>query len=424
VAHPAPAGADDGGAFSAIASASSFRVTFGSPGRFAVDNYVDAGAPVAQAVVNGLGASTAFASAPFPGETVVAGSGTFAGVTGLPNPGNYPFYVATSYPSKTDNSAGVVGYDLKAHSDESSSTATASQGGWSGDNAVLAGRATGTAARDDAGAVKAQSQSDTRAVAIGDVLRIANATATASVSRAPGAEATRTAGFAATGVSIAGQAVGLGEKGFTLAGTDVPLPDSSPLRKALSERGISVTYLHRTDTPEGVVSPGLMITQTGSPPDGGPATVFQVVLGQAVAYVTNSAVAGVPASSTASGSSTDTAPDQVPATVQAPAPAASTAAGEPPASTPSSGTGFTTGPGALSPDPASSPAVGQAGPDVSPVGSVALAPTPSHATAMPASIGRRLHAGSVTGPYLLLVVGALAATVVSMLLRRKAVRSA
>src|SRR5882724_8842254 len=139
------AGADDSGAFSAVASASSFRVLFGSPGRFAVDYYVDGGAPVAQAVVNGLGTSTAFASAPYPGETVVAGSGTFAGVTGLPNPGNYPFYVGTSFPSKTDNNAGVVGYDLKAHSEESSSTATASSGGSAGENALLAGRALSTA---------------------------------------------------------------------------------------------------------------------------------------------------------------------------------------------------------------------------------------------------------------------------------------
>ncbi|MGH9005902.1 MAG: hypothetical protein ACRDYV_22475, partial [Acidimicrobiia bacterium] len=138
LAGPKTAGADDTGAFSAIASASSFRAQFGSPGRFAVDYYVDAGSPVAQAVVNGLGTSTAFASAPYPGETMVAGSGTFAGVTGLPNPGNYPFYVATSYPSKTDNSAGVVGYDLKAHSGETSSTATATSGGSGGENAVLA----------------------------------------------------------------------------------------------------------------------------------------------------------------------------------------------------------------------------------------------------------------------------------------------
>jgi len=58
-------------------------------------------------------------------------------------------------------------------------------------------------------------------------------------------------------------------------------------------------------------------------------------------------------------------------------------------------------------------------------GTVALGTgrVPPRALATPASIGRRIHSGSVTGPYLLLVVGALAATAVSTLLRRKAVQS-
>lgn len=420
VAGPQTAGADDSGAFSAIASASSFRVRFGSPGRFAVDYYVDAASPVSQAVVNGLGVSSAFASAPYPGETVVAGPGTFAGVTGLPNPGNYPFFVATSYPSKTDNSAGVAGYGLKAHSEEASSNATADSGGWAGDNALLAGRATSTASREDSGAVKATSQSDTRAITIGDVLRIANATATASVVRAPGSESVRTADFSATGVSIAGQAVGLSEKGFTVAGTNVPLPDSSPLRAALSERGISVTYLNRIETPDGVTSPGLMISQTGTPPDGGPATVFQVVLGQAVAYVTNSAVGGLPApsadSATTSGEPVALAPVPNPAPTAAfdltPVAPPSTAA-----SLASDSTSMETG---------LPPAAAEAAPAASDSSSGTLAldttPAPSRALAAPASIGRH-YSGSVSGSYLILVVGALAAAALSTLLRRKAVQS-
>lgn len=419
---PASAGADDSGAFSAVASASSFRTLFGSPGRFAVDYYVDGGSPVAQAVVNGLGTSTAFAAAPFPGETFIAGPGLVAGVTGLPNPGNYPFYVTTSYPSQPDSKAANPGYDLKAHSEDSSSTATASHGGASGDNAVLNGVATSSASRDESGAVKADSRSDTKAVSIGDVLKVGNATATASVVRAPGADPVRTAGFAATGVSIAGQAVGLSERGFTLAGTNTPLPDSSPLRKALSERGITVTYLARSDTREGVISPGLMITQTSQAPDGGPAMVFQVVLGQAVAYVTNSAVAGIPAPSASAGTTTDSGPGPGSAAVaEAPAGPETGVASEP----------F----GAATNVPVASPSfsglerpiVGVSGPEnATGSGTVALGSSPATppALASPVSNGRWIQSGSVTGPYLLLVVGAVAAAAVSTLLRRKAVQSA
>lgn len=427
VAGTKTAGADDSGAFSAVASASSFRMLFGSPGRFAVDYYVDAGSPVAQAVVNGLGTSTAFASAPYPGETAVAGPGTFAGVTGLPNPGNYPFYVATSYPSKPDNSAGVLGYDLKAHSEETTSTATAASGGGSSDNAVFQGLATSTAARDAAGAVNATSQSDTKAVAIGDVLRLGNARATASVVRAPGGEPTRTADFSVTGVSIAGQAVGLSDKGFTLAGTNTALPDSSPLRAALSERGITVTYLHRTETPEGVISPGLMITQTSAAPDGGPATVIQVVLGQAVAYVTNSAVAGIPTPGVDDGTTTETGPGPA---VGAPAPAGTGDAG--------TGDSFGSGSGlfgsslggqgsGFAADPSTGTSDGADGTTVaSDPGAVAPGAGSTGETNLvnrAALFGPR-RSGSVTGPYLILVAGALAAAAISTLLRLKAVKSA
>jgi hypothetical protein len=439
VVWPQQAGADDSGAFSAVASASSFRMLFGSPGRFAVDYYVDGGSPVAQAVVNGLGTSTAFASAPYPGETFIAGPGLVAGVTGLPNPGNYPFYVGTSYPSQSDNKASNPGYDLLAHSEDSSSTATASHGGASGDNAVFNGVATSSATRDESGSVKAGSRSDTKAISIGDVLKVANATATASVVRAPGADPVRTADFAATGVSIAGQAVGLSEKGFTLAGTNTALPDSSPLRKALSERGITVTYLARSDTPEGVISPGLMITQTSTAPDGGPAMVAQVVLGQAVAYVTNSAVTGIPAPSAGTGAGATTETDQggAPGPATETPDAATTAAGDgsgfgaaPFTSSAAAGTGAAYG-GSLSggrgvvADGAGAPTASSGG-ETAGGGTVALgnAGTTPTALASPASVGRRIRSGSVTGPYLLLVVGAIAAATVSTLLRRKAVQSA
>ncbi|MDQ1565169.1 MAG: hypothetical protein QOF96_49, partial [Actinomycetota bacterium] len=191
---------------------------------------------------------------------------------------------------------------------------------------------------------------------IGDTLRIANATATASVVRAPGAEPVRTADFSATGVSIAGQAV---------------------------------------------------------------------------AYVTNSAVAGIPAPAANAGATTETDPGPAPGTASPagpvdgasvgagfrPGPVASSAAGPGPASGfGSGGPGLSSG-GTAAPQVAASDPVGS--------GAVALGTgrVPSR-LATPASLGRPIHSGSVTGPYLLLVVGGLVATAVSTLLRRKAVQSA
>jgi hypothetical protein len=172
-----------------------------------------------------------------------------------------------------------------------------------------------------------------------------------------------------------------------------------------------------------------MITQTGTAPDGGPATVFQVALGQAVAYVTNSAVAGIPAPAANAGATTETDPGLTPGTASPAGPADGAAfgpgLGAAPVASSAAGPGSAYGVGSagLSSDGTAAPQVAAGDPVGSGTVALGTGPVPSR-LATPASIGRRIHSGSVTGPYLLLVVGGLAATAVSTLLRRKAVQSA
>jgi hypothetical protein len=281
-ADESPTGSDT---FDALATAEAFRYQLGSPGFLVVERYIDFGAPVAEASIDSLGRSSAFASDPYPGDTFIAGPGTFSGVTGLPNPGNYPFYVATSYPAKPESTYDEPAYQLKAKSEEVQSTSIAQHGGASGDSAVFFAEATSTVDYTPAtGAVKAQSKALARQLDIGGVLKIGSMDTSATVSQVPGQEAVRESTFRVDFVSIAGQAVGISAKGLTLAGSNAPLPDGSPMAQALKNANISVQYLQAANQPGEVTSPGLVITQRFKVPQG-PEMISTLVLGRAVARV-------------------------------------------------------------------------------------------------------------------------------------------
>jgi hypothetical protein len=271
--------------FDALATAEAFRYQFGSPGFLVVERYVDFGAPVAQASIDSLGRSAAFASDPYPGETFIAGPGTLSGVTGLPNPGNYPFYVSTSYPAKPESNFEQPGYLLKAKSEELRSTSSARHGGAQGDSEVFFAEAASTVDYTPAtGAVQAQSRAVARQIDIGGVLKIGSMDTSAKVSQVPGQEAVRESTFRVDFVSVAGQAVGLSAKGLTLAGSNAPLPDGSPMAQALKSANITVQYLQAANQPGEVTSPGLLITQRFPVPQG-PEMISTLVLGRAVARV-------------------------------------------------------------------------------------------------------------------------------------------
>ena len=283
VAGASPLGAQES-SFQATASADGFRTSFGAPGRFAVGEFADFGSPVAQAVLNSLGESKAFASAPYPGANVIAGPGTLAGFTPLPNPGEYPFYVSSTYPAAPETALNQPGLSLKAASEELSSAAEASHGGGSSEN-VVGFSAAKSSVRLDGGSVVAESMSAVKAVHLGP-LAIGAINAQAKATRGLDGAIKRDSSLDFQAVSIAGQAVGVSTAGLTLAGSALPLPDSSPLLQALDQAGIAVRYVGQLETSDGIVSGGLVVTQTMSPPDGGPPAIVQLSFGRAVARVT------------------------------------------------------------------------------------------------------------------------------------------
>src|SRR5437879_6175420 len=186
--------------YEAVASAEGFRVSFGAPGFVAVDTFVDGGGPVSQAVIDGLGNSRAFASLPYPGDLAISGPGLLAGLTGLPSPPPYPFYVSSSHPTTPESKLAQPGYGLAAKSAESSSEGSTMTGGGSGNGASASAVGStvtdATTSRDAAsGVVTAVATGTADIVNIGGVLRIGQVDARAKVTRGPGTEPTREATF-------------------------------------------------------------------------------------------------------------------------------------------------------------------------------------------------------------------------------------
>src|SRR6266540_7172099 len=91
-------GATGPAGFVAVASASGGRMTFTVPDFAVVEDVIDGGGPVAQAVLD-AGTAVSFASLPYPGDNAIAFPGLFNAATGQDLPAGYPFYVRASHPT-------------------------------------------------------------------------------------------------------------------------------------------------------------------------------------------------------------------------------------------------------------------------------------------------------------------------------------
>src|SRR3989442_710725 len=197
---------------------------------------------------------------------------------------------SASHPATPEAKVAQPGYELAATSAEQASKGSTTTGGGSADGKSAIGKTVTVAdtSRDAvSGAVTAVARGTADLINIGGVLRIGQVDALAKVTRSPGTEPARDANFTINAVTIADQAVGFSDKGFTLAGTNIPLPKDNPLVQALAEAKITVQYLARADNPDGVVSPGLVIRQEQATP-GGPTMVFRYVFGRMAASATAS----------------------------------------------------------------------------------------------------------------------------------------
>ena len=252
----------------------------------AVDTFIDGGGPVAQSILDGLGNSQSFASLPYPSDNAISGPGLIAGLTGLPSPPTYPFYVNSSYPTQEKAEFAQPGMSLLATSTDSTTEGTATSGGGGNGSSIGATSAHTSSRRDvEAGTVIAEAVVAADMINIGGTLKILSGVVTAKMSRTAGGDPVRESSFSLEGVSVGGQAVGFNEKGFVFAGSGAPIPPDNPLMEALRQGGIDVRYLAATSDENSLTSPGVVITQKAQFP-GSPVMIFTYVLGRARAHVT------------------------------------------------------------------------------------------------------------------------------------------
>jgi hypothetical protein len=259
------------GSFDAVAGADGVRVSGLVPGAPLSPQVVDKATPVAQALVNGLGESRAFAFAPYPGDNALSLPGTLFPLVGLPAPPSYPLMAASESPTQPESTISQPGLTLAAKSDELASTAKATVGGDAGANAV--GRAmtsAGAKADRETGEVVAEAASTVESATFEGVLRIGATHATAKVVQPPTGPAKLEASFSAEGVTIAGTTVGVTDKGFVLPGSTAAVPDTSGLSPVLDQAGISMVFLEPVVGEYSVVSGGLVVTVPVALPDRDP----------------------------------------------------------------------------------------------------------------------------------------------------------
>ena len=138
---------------------------------------VEGGGPTAQATLDSLDQSNAFAAFPYPGDEETGVPGLAGSILGLPVPG-YPAYVSTAYgqPAVTKD---LTGINLQASSSHTESRATATAGG----AGVTKAESKVTSALAGDGSVSTTASADVKGFDFGGVLTVSAMHSTATASR-------------------------------------------------------------------------------------------------------------------------------------------------------------------------------------------------------------------------------------------------
>lgn len=329
---------DPGGGCPVVGSAVGVQVTVSASDNILLSTPAGAGIPAAQACVDyAVRDSRAFASSPYPGETVLAAPGLVGQRIGQEAPG-YPAYASSRHPARESGEASSPAYTLRAKSTETSSTARA-RSGVAPDGTTDSGTTVSSAAANvdpDAGTASATSVSDTTPLTINDVLLLGQVHSTATAELGGDGTIRRDSDLRIGRTTVAGTEVAITPKGIKVADQTVGMPGQRPT-DALAQAGIDVTYLAAEKTSTGVLSAGIQIVAERSDPNSGAVYTVTYTVGRAFAAVApvedNAGGGAVPplppptldTSSPGTGGANAPAPVSGPSPVAGPAPQAASA---------------------------------------------------------------------------------------------------
>ena len=407
VARPDGAAASSvGRGFVATAEASGMYVRYGIPGFLVVENYIDGGGPVSQAVLGSDGTAQSFASLPYPGPTAIGYPGLAALVTGSAPPG-YPFYASASnpvQPKQTVNDPSGA-YSLSAEAGDSSSVSDAHFSPAGKPEQSAPSTQTRSNVTVDGDKVTATAASLGQGIVAGP-LTIGSVRSTSTTTYQKGADkpVTRTE-LRVQGGKVNDTTFSFGPEGLQVAQQGVPVPAGTGLQslnQALAPSGLSIHLAEATALESGAAAGALEIVDTAPVPAAGQGTL-RIRFGGASSMISLGAVEGAAAADTGSaagpgsGGGGYTYPGQSASEQAGPAPSPS-AVTEPVAAEPAYGAA-TAGPvGEPAPSGAAltagSEAVGAAAPPGEPAGpgaepsmaGVALGTAPRSLPSAPASV--------------------------------------
>lgn len=261
--------------WSGTAAADGVRVDVIVDGFLFVNNIVDAGGPTAQASVGSFSGSRALAAYPYPGEIVMTAHGQTSGAAP-----NYPLVAQSNNGGPSHSEMHQGPYDVKAESTDDASTAVAQASGDSGPAAAGTTRSQAQVVHDTkTGAVTSTAESTTDGFSVAGVFSIGRVHSYARIA-SPAGTTKPTSDTEFGDVLVAGQEVGVTDKGLVLAGTTTPLPPDSTANAALKSAGVTVHYLAGSRSATSVVAPALSVSVVQDVPTVGETTVTYV-LGQA-----------------------------------------------------------------------------------------------------------------------------------------------
>ena len=329
--------------FRATALAEGGRVTFSVPGFAVVEDVIDGGGPVSQAVVDGQGSSS-FASLPYPGDTALAFPGLFAAVAGQALPTGYPFFVSASHPTsphqELKDPAGAYRLSAEAAAAAASGLAQLRGQGGEGQSSGSGGAQATSSVHVDGDTITAVAETVNEALNLGaGALRIAYVRSRAVTTYRAGDQnpSTKTE-LAVDGASAGDTRFSFGPDGLVVAGHGVPVPAATGLghlNEVLAPAGVSIRFAD-PQTLVGGASAGTLevVVAEKSPGSGVPGGRVRFRFGGASSAVTLGAALPVDSGVTPG-------PGVDPGPPAAPAPAPPAAASSPGVSGSSSSSPFT-----------------------------------------------------------------------------------
>lgn len=282
----------EGSSFTATASARLVAVDFRLAPTIGFDPLLDPGQSVAQAQLDSLGVSKAYAANSYPGATVLGLPGLIGfatdGAVGSEDIPAYPLYAQSSYPTESESHVAAGLYQLSAVSSPVASTGRATDGSTSGTASATADPATGD--------VVAQSESTVAGFRVSEALTVHGVRSAAEVRQSTSGDLERSSTFEISALTILGQRVAVTPDGLAILDQDAPLGDGlsgtlEPLLAGLEREGITIDVFPAAELEDGVMSGGMRISVPIEPPEAGVERVTAVfTLGAVSASVSNRAL--------------------------------------------------------------------------------------------------------------------------------------